>query len=52
MLEEINRYIHKAQGLPHLSSIVMETLPHTQFENAYHARYRAQQHYNGETYQL
>ena len=30
----------------------METVPHTEFKDAYHARYRVQQHYNGETYQL
>ena len=52
LLREVEAYIQEAQGGPHPTSIVMETLPHTQFKDAYHARYRVQQHYNGETYQL
>lgn len=52
MLQEVQAYIQEAQGAPHQSTIVMETVPHTEFKDAYHARYRVQQHYKGETYQL
>ena len=48
MLQEVQAYIQEAQG----AAIVMEAVPHSEFKDAYHARYRVQQHYNGETYQL
>ena len=52
MAEEVRAYINEVKGTPGQPFIYMEELPLNKVKNQYHARYRLQQYYNGETYQL
>ena len=52
MAEEVRAYINEVKGTSGQPFIYMEELPLNKVKNQYHARYRLQQYYNGETYQL
>lgn len=49
---DVKRYIDEAARLPNPPSILMESVSHRDAKNCYHARFRLQRHYKGETYQL
>ena len=52
MVEEVRTYINSVERMPNAPFIFMEEMPLNEVKNLYHARYRLQQYYSGETYQL
>ena len=52
MDEELNKYIEEMKTQPNPASILVEYIYFKNAKNVYYARFKIQQHYDGETYQL
>ena len=52
LVADVQAYIDELEKGPNAPSIVMVHVSHLDAKNCYHARYRIQKYYNGETYQL
>ena len=53
MLEKnLNEYIEELENQQYKPSILVENTWYEKASNVYHARFKNQRHYNGETYQL